>query len=344
MKTVLKLIGVMGTLVALAAMTACGGPNGGDSKFKVSVYAGSLISLPDYVALSSGYFAKEGLDVQLVPVSDGPAASAALASGSVNVIANTPVNAVRLSAQGQKMSAIAQVLKYPTFVWVAGPKWAARVGQVPSPDNAATTFKGAKIAVPAQGSEAQLATKALMAEAGMNPDSDATFVPVAPGATTVAALQSGQVDVVATWDPTATMLADMPGAMTLLDMRVGKGGSGPVQEQPGAMRFAQAGRLAADPGKYMAYQRAINAALDQMRDPAEVEKTTKAWVDAGGIDPALAKRILAYNAPTFSSDMDPEAIVSSLKTYFNDLNDPLASKVNDITVDDMFWDKELSNP
>lgn len=60
----------------------------------VGYYPGALISLPALVAKNQNFFAKDGLTVELVPITTGPAMTAAVASGSVTFVNNSWDNLV----------------------------------------------------------------------------------------------------------------------------------------------------------------------------------------------------------------------------------------------------------
>ena len=119
-------------MAALSALTllgtslaACAGPTSSadaSEKFNVAVYAGNVVSLYAYIGASEGFYKNEGLDVTLVETTAGPQATAALSSGSIDVMLNSPDNALNAKQQGFDSVVIAGNLKKPLFQLVVKDK------------------------------------------------------------------------------------------------------------------------------------------------------------------------------------------------------------------------------
>ena len=72
-----------------SALVAWGVPVQAQEKAGVGYYPGALISMPVLVASEQKFFEKNGLAVELVPVSSGPAMTSAVASGSLTFVNNS---------------------------------------------------------------------------------------------------------------------------------------------------------------------------------------------------------------------------------------------------------------
>ena len=62
-----------------------------------------LFAAPIYIAKEKGYFAEEGLDVELVEVESGQLGATALVAGEVQLFDADPLMAVQLREQGKRM-------------------------------------------------------------------------------------------------------------------------------------------------------------------------------------------------------------------------------------------------
>jgi len=148
------------------------------------------------VAKARGFFAKEGIDPQIVNFAAPAAEYAALSGGQVDAIL-TPPNI--LLAQDAGRSAGSRYVYFENWAGtdlhiVGSPK--ANLPSVKSVGfNAAMqALKGKTFGVPAFGGINDILPRQLMKAAGLNPDTDVKFVVVAYGQTARTALQQGTID------------------------------------------------------------------------------------------------------------------------------------------------------
>lgn len=160
-------------------------------------------TLPYDLAQSSGAFSHLGLKVNCVQVTSGPAESAALLSGNLDVGPVALANLAPLLDKSQDLVTIGSYWNVNNFDIVV------RAGY-PLPHasqgwrGVMADLKGAKIGVVARGAAAEVIARALFTEAGLNPDAQ-TYIATGLPTTTVAALKSKLVDMAVTFEPAITL-------------------------------------------------------------------------------------------------------------------------------------------
>ena len=122
-----------------------------------------LCIVPYEAARQRGFFAAEGLDVNIVYMRGGAQAMNALLSNSIDWIA-TPMDLVaQAAAQGKHVRMLVSTARLPFFALVSSPK---------APDiKDVQHLAGKKIGVAAVGTTDQLLARYLLTKAGVDPDS-----------------------------------------------------------------------------------------------------------------------------------------------------------------------------
>lgn len=162
---------------------------------KVTVLFARLAPGADYsflwAAQSLGYYAEEGLDVVIQPTAGSPEVARLLAAGQGDIGlpgAEATVVSVSKGLPVKDVFCLQQKLIYSVGV--------PESSDIKDPAG----LKGKRIGVQSLTASPLYIAKALMKKAGLNPDSDATFLPIGVGAQAVAAVKAGQVDAVAFHD------------------------------------------------------------------------------------------------------------------------------------------------
>jgi NitT/TauT family transport system substrate-binding protein len=133
---------------------------------------------------------KEGLNVTIQPANSGAAVQAVL-SGQAHFANLGPGNALQARAKGAPIKAVyVNIRKNFQFPVVLEN----------SPIKSIQDFKGKTIGVISYGAVTVQIIKAQLAEAGLDPNKDVTFIETGTGAQAVTALTSGKVDIWGTWD------------------------------------------------------------------------------------------------------------------------------------------------
>src|SRR5690606_15525874 len=87
--TMMRRIAIAATLAVTLLAAGCGDGDGsgdGTTKVRLGYLNTEAISPPLFVGLQKGIFERHGIDLELVKFDSGPAASQALAAGSVDVV------------------------------------------------------------------------------------------------------------------------------------------------------------------------------------------------------------------------------------------------------------------
>jgi NitT/TauT family transport system substrate-binding protein len=289
------------TLMALSAIALGGLPLATAAQpinANVAVYTGALVTVPTYVAKDLGIYAKHGLNVSLVDFRSAPDATAALFSGAIDLMSNSPGNMMLVNSRGKDLVAI--VDNYPAHVWsiVVGKNVATPNKGVGYPAMI-RDLKGKQIGVPAIGSDGHNFARRFFRDAGMNPEKDATFLAVGLGPDAVAAFKAGQLDAVMAIEPVQTALEAL-GGRVLLDLQADK----TIPEFASwTSSVYHSTKAHADKNADMMkrFQAAQEEAIAFVRDPANLEKVAAVWSK--------------YNKALTPEQM--KGVLSRLRTAFN---------------------------
>jgi NitT/TauT family transport system substrate-binding protein len=187
-------------------------------KSKVTLGVGGkplLYYLPLTIAERKGYFKEEGLEVEINDFGGGAKSLQALIGGSVDVVTGAYEHTIRMQAKGQDVRAITELGRFPAIVIAVKKDKADKI-------KSAADFKGIKIGVTAPGSSTALTAQYAMVKAGLKP-SDAAIIGVGSGASGVAAMQKGEIDVISHLDPVIAKLESDGDIVVLIDTRTEAG-------------------------------------------------------------------------------------------------------------------------
>ncbi|MCK5892580.1 ABC transporter substrate-binding protein [Aeromicrobium sp.] len=293
----------------VAVLAACGGSDdsgsdaGGVDTIRLGmVPGGNFNSLAPLVALEQGFFEDQGLEVEIVDLAGGPQMVSAIASGSIDVMLNSPGNGMLANAAGQHLVGIVAGFQAPAYTWIAQEDW-----DTPNEGKGfpavAKDFKGAVVGVPVLASEIENMTRAFAAEAGLDPDQDLQYVAIGTGAQAIGAFEAGQVDIYVATEPGPTTLLDgTHDAKAMLDLRN-------PDEVPGILGgwtsiVYQADRKNAEenPEKFEKFAAAIAAANDFMQE--DKDGTVAAYGQSLDMDEAVRAAIYDANHHSISSVVD----------------------------------------
>lgn len=167
--------------------------------------SGSLCNSPTYIAYEKGFFAKEGIDVELI-TADFEAKKVGLANGTIATI-NGDFQYFPSIEAGVEMTIVGGLHQ-----------GCIKLNVLPdSPIQNVEDLGGTKIAVDEIGGTPYQVALLWLAQNGISPD-QVTFLPFNDGSLELEALYNGQVDVAALWDPLATTSVEDGKARTILDI------------------------------------------------------------------------------------------------------------------------------
>lgn len=174
-----------------------------------------LYYLPLTIAERQGYFKEFGLDMEINDFAGGARSLQALVGGSVDMVAGAYEHTLRMQARGQDIRSTIEMLRFPTIVIGVRKAIADRV-------KSAADFKGLKIGVTAPGSSTWITVVHAMAKHGLTA-ADASFIGVGGGASAVAAMKRGEIDLISHLDPVIAKLEADGDIVTLIDTRTEAG-------------------------------------------------------------------------------------------------------------------------
>jgi len=167
----------------------------------------ALYYLPLTIAEQLGYFKDEGLEVKISDFAGGSQSLRAVVGGSADVVSGAYEHTINMQAQKQSLVAFVQMGRLPQMaVGIAS----SRAASYKSPKD----LKGLKVGVSAPGSSTHILFNYLISRDGLKP-SDVAIIGVGLGATAIAAVKSGQVDVLSNVDPMMTKL-EQDGAIKIV--------------------------------------------------------------------------------------------------------------------------------
>lgn len=208
------LLGMAGASLAMPALIG----RAQAQSVKVAMGVGGkplLYYLPLTIAERQGFFKGEGLDAEINDFAGGAKSLQALMGGSVDLVAGAYEHTLRMQAKSQDIRAVCELLRFPTIVIGVRKDLA---GKVKSPKD----FKGLKIGVTAPGSSTYITAAYAMSKAGLTPQ-DASFIGIGGGASAVAAMKKGEIDVISHLDPVIAKLEADGDIVTMIDTRTEAG-------------------------------------------------------------------------------------------------------------------------
>jgi NitT/TauT family transport system substrate-binding protein len=204
------------TLVPLFALVllSCGGPATDSSLIPVRIAIGGRAAvdfIPVYLANGLGHFRDEGLNVTLQDFPGTSKAMQAMLGGSADVVAGGYEAAVKMTAEGQPVHAIAILQKWPPLLIVIAPGREQHVREI-------SDLRGRVIGVSAPGSTTHDFLNYLLVRNGLLP-SDVSAVGVGVNFSLAAAVRQSQVDAAVTGPFGLALLTENANPVVLADCR-----------------------------------------------------------------------------------------------------------------------------
>ncbi|WP_326918781.1 ABC transporter substrate-binding protein [Actinophytocola sp.] len=228
-----------------------------------------------YLAMRNGYFAEEGLEVEVKTLAGGAAAVPGLRNDEVQFALGNYVSFFAAQAAG------ALDVKLVADAYQASPGTFMIMVSRDSPMRKARDLAGKKIAVNTRANVVELTARSALQTAGVDPDT-VTFVPI-PFPEMTAALVGGAVDAAVMVEPYITQAQKDHGVLPMIDVM-----SGPTAQFPIAAWVATAKLATEKPNTVHAFQRAIikgQAAAANNR--VEVERVLTEFVKVDTITVSL---------------------------------------------------------
>ena len=240
-------------------------------KSKVAIAVGGKAAfyyLPLTISEQLGYFAAEGLEIEISDFAGGARALQAVVGGSADVVSGAFEHTINLQSKNQFFQAFVLQGRAPQIAMGVSTK------NMPGYKTVAD-LKGRKIGVSAPGSSTNMVANLVLSRAGLKA-SDVSFIGVGTAAGALAAMRNGQIDAMSNTDPVMTMLEQKGEVRIISDTRTLKGTQdvfgGPM---PAACLYAPAEFVQKNPNTVQALANAIVHGLKwlQSAGPSDIIKT-----------------------------------------------------------------------
>jgi NitT/TauT family transport system substrate-binding protein len=315
---------IVGRLAAtLLALTLSSGLAAAATKITIAVGGGAcLCYLPTVLAQQLGEFEKAGLAVELVDLKGGSDALRAVMGGSADVVSGYFDHCVNIAAKKQELQSFVVYDRYPGLVLVVSPNHTSEIKSIKD-------LAGKKVGVSAPGSSTDFFLKYLLKKNGVDPASVAV-IGVGLGATSVAAMEQGQIDAAVMLDPSVTVLqGSHPDLRILSDTRTQKdtldlfGG-----EYPGGALYSTTAWISGHDKEVQALTNAILSTLAWIHSHSPEDVMAKMPSEMVGKNKELYLAALKNTIPMYSQTgrMDPKG-ADAVLTMFSE-SSPEVAKAN----------------
>jgi NitT/TauT family transport system substrate-binding protein len=293
------------------------------AKVTIAVGGGAcLCYLPTVLAQQLGEFEKAGLAVELVDLKGGSDALRAVLGGSADVVSGYFDHCVNLAAKKQELQSFVVYDRYPGLVLVVSPMHTSEIKSIKD-------LAGKKVGISAPGSSTDFFLKYLLKKNGVDPASTAV-IGVGLGATSVAAMEQGQIDAAVMLDPSVTVLqGGHPDLRILSDTRTQKdtldvfGG-----EYPGGALYSTTAWISGHDKEVLALTHAILNTLAWIHAHSPEDIMAKMPPEMVGKNKELYLAALKNTIPMYSETgrMDPKGADAVLAVFSE--SSPEVAKAN----------------
>lgn len=259
-------------LAACSGAPAAGGAASGRATLLHASKDPLVLWAVTYLAEDRGFYQEEGLTVDRVVLGGGPAALAALLSGTGTVNLSAPGELLAAVGKGQRLKTLLAHTTTMPSLFVLSKAFAEKVGVTAGSSladrrAAIGTVKGGRFGITAPGSQTDGFTRLALKQAGLDPAADARIVPLQTAANTLAALANNQIDGFVGVPPSGEKAVLQLDAVPLLLNQAGEIEGG--QRLQGMTMQARTADVDANPDLYRALVRAdVRAMRSLVEDPA----------------------------------------------------------------------------
>src|SRR5581483_8066081 len=246
----------------------------------------ALYYLPLTITERLGYFKDEGLNVRISDFPGGTRSLEAVVGGSADVVAGAYEHTINMQSRKQNFQAFVLTGSAPQITVAIASRLAP---SYKSPKD----LKGLQVGISAPGSSTNMVINYLASKGGLKP-ADFSVIGVGAGASVIAAVDQGRVDVISQTDPAVTMLEKAGKVKVIAETRTPEGTEkifgGPM---PAASLYAPIDFVKKNPHTVQALTNATVRALKWMQEasPQQILKAVPEEYLLG--DPAMY--LFAYN-------------------------------------------------
>ncbi|PRD40896.1 ABC transporter substrate-binding protein [Phyllobacterium phragmitis] len=271
-----------------------------------------LYYLPLTIAERRGFFKEEGLDVAINDFGGGSKSLQALIGGSVDAVTGAYEHTIRMQVKGQDIRALCELGRFPAIVIAVRKELADKI-------KSSADFAGYKIGVTAPGSSTALTAQYAMVKAGLKAN-DAPLIGIGGGASAVAAIKQGQVDIISHLDPVIAKLESDGDIEVLIDTRTEAGTRALFGgSNPAAVLYVKKEFADENPNTSRALVKAFVKSLKWIHDASPEEIADAVPVEYLLGDKPLYLKAVKSSLPTYSLDgvltmEGMQSVLNTLKT------------------------------
>ncbi len=321
------------TLVAFILIGIAASPAGAQlEKSAVTIAVGgkaALYYLPLTIAERRGYFADEGLKVEILDFAGGAKSLQAMMGGSADVVSGGFDHVLVMRSRGQLLKAFVLQVATPAISLGVATKHAAAYR---SPKD----LKGMKIGVTAPGSSTHAFVNHLLASVGLSSD-DVSIIGVGSGPGAAAAMQAGHLDAIANIEPAITLLENSGTIRVMVETVTVQGAKAVFGSPlPAGSLYTREAFVIANPKTVQALTNAMVRALRWLNiaSAEEVAKTVPPEYLLG--DPGLYLSALRRMRESYSKDglFPPAGVEAQLKVLIG--FEPAVKEAKDLNPADSY--------
>lgn len=277
--------------IAVLGLTACSAEatETGDSDELTKLTVGRITAsqyTPVELGMTNGYFAENGLEIELIDMQGAGPSVSALESGSIDLFNNTPIVAAAANEAGSDLR-----------VFCAGSTQAVTfLTREDGPIETATQenwketvrgWEGSTIGIPVLGGNAEFIAMDLIAQAGLAPDSVEIVAVGPPTSAAAEQLNDGEIDILYSWPYFTEILSEE----TRVALSLTSVGPEELVSQRSALWTADAKWLDENAETAELFCQLYADLIEQATDPANAEDVEQILISEGGVVPADAARI-----------------------------------------------------
>jgi NitT/TauT family transport system substrate-binding protein len=277
---------------------------------KISVLRAAFVYFTPYVAEAKGFFAKHGLDAQLVYFRSGAETTTAVVSGSCEFGALATEHVTQVRDQGLRVKAIVANLTDSPYTLIVRK-------DVPLPSagqgypHVIRDLKGLRLGITGRGASTDFTLRFLLKEGGLDPGKDVTIIATGGVGTTLAALAKGDIQGFLAFEPIQSQAIHGLGlAKPVIDIRKGEGPK-LLHDYAYNSMVAKEEYLEAHPETARRLVAAVLEAQRFLADPQNFEETVKiAEKYFEGIDRTILRRILQDSIKAYRPVITRQAVAN----------------------------------
>lgn len=196
----------------------------GKHKVVLTQSTSSLLFTPIYIALEKGFFEEEGLELEVSIAGGSTNVVSAIVGGGAEIGATGLSVVMDVNKKGQDVQAFASLINQYASNVVIHRDIADKLGITDdSPiEDKINALKGLSIGVTAPGGGSDRLVRYLLKSQNLNPDKDATIVPLGNAEAVVPAFLNNQIQAFAFSSPTSEQAAASDNGMLLINLSKGE--------------------------------------------------------------------------------------------------------------------------